>query len=100
MERSIRANRKKIGTSGGQSKENAMIKCPRCGADAQWGAPQCPQCFAQFVAPPSPPPPQVAPHQAVQNPGFPQPKPSLWIPISLVAGLVLFGGLWLVFKPK
>jgi hypothetical protein len=77
-----------------------MIKCPRCGAEAQWGAPQCPRCFAQFVAPPTPPPPQVAPNQAIPNPGFPQPKSFRWIPAALVAGLVLVGGFWLLFKPK
>ncbi|MDR3687814.1 MAG: hypothetical protein P4L46_00440 [Fimbriimonas sp.] len=32
-----------------------MIRCPRCGADAQWGASQCPRCQAPFVAPPGPP---------------------------------------------
>jgi hypothetical protein len=35
-----------------------VIKCPRCGADAQWGAPHCPRCFAPFVAPPA----AAAPH--------------------------------------
>jgi hypothetical protein len=30
-----------------------MIQCPRCGAFAQWGAPACPNCQAQFVAPPA-----------------------------------------------
>jgi len=30
-----------------------MIRCPGCGAYAQWGAPQCPACGATFAPPPA-----------------------------------------------
>jgi len=67
-----------------------MIKCPRCGADAQWGARQCPRCLAPFV----PPPPGVVP------PGFQQPQSQ--VPrksTGAFVGIVLFvavsaGSLW------
>ena len=62
-----------------------MIKCPRCGADAQWGAPHCPNCFALFVAPP-----KAAPQQQVFLP-----LPSVPAPNRLVRSLAVVSALGL-----
>lgn len=63
-----------------------MIRCPRCGAEAQWGAPHCPRCLAPFCAPPTTVAPPAAWQPAEMAATRPRGSPIGWL---MLGGLLI-----------